>query len=85
MADITMKEERFCLEYVTDYNGAAAARRAGYAEKSAAKQACRLLSRPEVMAYIRALQKEQRERLCVSSDLVITKTMELLDICMAKR
>lgn len=83
MADITMKEERFCLEYVTDYNGAAAARRAGYAEKSAAKQACRLLSRPEIMERVRALQKEQRERLCVSSDMVVIKARELLDICMA--
>lgn len=79
------KEERFCLEYVIDYNGAAAARRAGYSEKSAAKQASRLLSRPEIKERVRQLQKGQRERLCISSDLVVTKTVELLDICMAKK
>ncbi len=82
---LTPKEERFCLEYVIDYNGAAAAPRAGYAGKSAAKQASRLLARPEVMERVRQLQKEQRERLCISSDLVVTKTMELLDICMAAK
>ncbi len=80
---LTAKEERFCLEYIVDYNGAAAARRAGYGEKAAAKQACRLMHRPEVMAHIKALQAEQRERLCVSADLVVIRTMELLNVCMA--
>lgn len=80
---ISRKEERFCLEYTIDYNGTAAAKRAGYEDKSAAKAACKLLKRPEVMERVRELQREQADRLCLSSDLVVTKTLELLDKCMA--
>lgn len=88
MADekgLTAKEERFCLEYCIDYNGTAAARRAGYAEKSAAKSACKLLKEERVLQRVRELQQEQAKRLCLSSDLVLIRTMELLDTCMAKK
>lgn len=83
--ELTKKETLFCQEYTIDYNGAAAARRAGYTEKSAAKSANKLLKRPEVMGYVRQLQKEQAERLMLSSDLVVIKTLELLDMCMAAK
>lgn len=79
--DLKRKEERFCLEYAVDYNGTAAAKRAGYAEKSAAKTACRLLKDERVMARIRELQKEQAERLCLSSDLIVIRALELYDKC----
>ena len=77
------KEERFCLEYIVDYNQTQAAIRAGYAEKSAAKTGCKLMKDPRILARIRQLQKEQAERLCLSSDLVVIKLLELVDICMA--
>lgn len=83
--ELTKKETLFCQEYTIDYNGAAAARRAGYTEKSAAKSANKLLKRPEVMSYVRQLQKEQAERLSLSRDLVVIKTLELLDMCMAAK
>ncbi len=79
--DLKRKEELFCLEYAVDYNGTAAAKRAGYAEKSAAKTACRLLKDERVMARIRVLQKEQAERLCLSSDLIVIRALELYDKC----
>ena len=37
------RHETFCQEYAKDYNGAAAAVRAGYSERCAAAQASRLL------------------------------------------
>lgn len=80
---LTRKEELFCREYTRDYNGAAAARRAGYEEKSAAKAAHRLLSKPQVLQFVRELQKEQAERLCLSSDLVVIETLDLLAKCKA--
>ncbi len=79
--DLKRKEERFCLEYAVDYNGTAAAKRAGYAEKSAAKTACRLLKDERVMARIRELQKEQAKRLCLSSDLIVIRALELYEKC----
>ena len=83
--ELSRKEERFCLEYAIDYVGAAAARRAGYAEKSAAKIACKLLKDPRVMERIRQLQKEQAERLMINSDNVYIRTIDLLDKCMANK
>ena len=83
--ELTRKEERFCLEYAVDYNGTAAAIRAGYAEKSAAKAACKLLKEHRVLDRVRQLQKEQAERLCLSSDLVVIRALELLDICLAAK
>lgn len=88
MADekgLKAKEERFCLEYTVDYNGAAAARRAGYAEKSAAKAACKLLKEERVLDRVREIQQETVEQLCLSRQKVVLQLMELADVCMAKR
>lgn len=83
--ELTRKEEKFCLEYAVDYNGTKAAIRAGYAEKSAAKAACKLLKEARILDRVRRLQKEQAERLCLSSDLVVIRALELLDICLAAK
>ena len=79
---LTYKEERFCLEYVIDYNQTQAAKRAGYAEKNAAKMGCKLMKRPEIRAYIRQLQKEQKERLMLTSDRVVIELMDVYQKCM---
>lgn len=79
------KEERFCLEYLICYECKKAAIRAGYAEKSAAKAGCKMMKDPRILARVKELQKEQAERLCLSSDLVVIKLLELVDICMAAK
>ena len=56
------KRERFCREYVIDLNGAAAAVRAGYAEKSAAVTACRLLRNDNIKRRIAELADEIKAR-----------------------
>ncbi len=78
---LTAKEERFCLEYTVDYNGAAAAKRAGYTEKSAAKAACRLLKQERILERVRSLQREQAQRLCLSSDLIVIRALDLYARC----
>ncbi len=80
--ELTRKEERFCREYIIDYNGTAAAVRSGYSEKNAAAQACKLLKKAEVLDFIRLLQKEQCERLCISADWVLLKLTEIVGRCM---
>ncbi len=79
---LTDKKERFCREYVCDYNRTQAAIRAGYKEKSAAKIGCKLMKDPEVKAYIRQLQKEQAERLMLTSDRVLIELMDVYQKCM---
>jgi L-aminopeptidase/D-esterase-like protein len=66
--ELTVQQERFCREYLIDYNGKAAATRAGYSEKTAEAQASRLLSIVKVASRVRALQTEQAERLAMTSD-----------------
>lgn len=52
------KKERFCEEYIIDYNGTKAAIRAGYSEESARTAAWRLLKNDDVAARVRELQEE---------------------------
>lgn len=70
------KHERFCQEYLIDLNGTQAARRAGYAKRSAASQASELLKNPNILARVRELRKEQRDRLALDADFVV---LELID------
>ena len=45
---MTHRQQRFIAEYLIDHNGAAAARRAGYAAGSARQTAVDLLSNPDI-------------------------------------
>ena len=76
------RHERFCREYIIDYNGTQAAIRAGYSQKSAASQANRLLRDADVLSRVRELQKEQTERLCLSADWVVQRLMQVVDRCL---
>lgn len=51
---MTDKQKLFCREYVKDFDARAAALRAGYAQKRAARTAGELLKTPEVCAQIEA-------------------------------
>lgn len=82
MAAMTAKMDRFCQEYVIDYNGTAAAARAGYSEKRAAAQASTLLKREDVMARVAELQREQTRRLGLSADRVVMELWEIYNRCM---
>jgi phage terminase small subunit len=49
---MTNKQKQFALEYLKDCNATAAAKRAGYSEKTAKVQGCKMLALPEVKAFI---------------------------------
>jgi len=55
---LTDKQERFCNEYVVDFNGTQAVIRAGYKEQSAAEIASENLRKPQIKARIKELSKE---------------------------
>lgn len=59
---LTLKQQRFCDEYLKSVNGKSAAVRAGYSPKTAAKNACKLLKLPKIQEYLSekrtALSKE---------------------------
>lgn len=70
---LTDKQEMFCREYVIDLNSAAAARRAGYSEKTANRLGSRLLSNVDIQRRVSELQAERAERCEITADEVVKK------------
>ncbi len=67
----TDKQKRFVQEYLIDLNATAAAKRAGYSEKTAYSQGQRLLKNVEVQAAIQKAEQERSERTEISADRVL--------------
>jgi len=54
---------RFCLEYLSNgFNATAAAKKAGYSEKTAHTQACNMLKEPKVVAFIEDELAEEKKK-----------------------
>ena len=56
-AELTEKEKAFCLHYVQTFNGASAARRAGYEPRSAKQIAWELLRKPRIREEVKRLKE----------------------------
>ncbi len=80
--NLTPQQELFCQEYIVDYNGTQAAKRAGYAEKTASVQASRLLRNDKVLSRVRVIQKERLEKLALTQESVLLNLLEVYDRCM---
>jgi phage terminase small subunit len=70
---LTTKQRRFVDEYLLDMNASAAARRAGYGDRSADRHGSFLTRRPNVAAAIEARLAERRARLQVNAERVIAE------------
>ena len=73
---LTPKEEQFCHEFQVDLNGAAAARRAKYAEKSARITASKLLTKPNIARRLAELRKERLDKTDVEAEDVVRMLAE---------
>lgn len=83
---LSAKQWRFVNEYLVDFNGKQAACRAGYAVRSAANTASRLLALPEVIHGIRLRQNELDSRHIVTQEAVVKELAavgfaNLKDVC----
>lgn len=77
---LNSKQRKFCEEYVKDNNGAQAAIRAGYAEKAARVTASKLLTKPNIKAYIAKLKAELVEECQIEAHMVLNLLkMEAMD------
>lgn len=65
---LSIQEQRFCEAYVDHGNATRAAKEAGYSEKAAHVQGCRLLKRDNVTAYIDAIRTERWKRAAMGED-----------------
>ena len=78
----TPKQERFCLEYMTDLNATQAAKRAGYSPRNAHRIASGLLKNPHIKARVQALQAGRAERVGLTQDWVIGKLRDVVERAM---
>lgn len=74
---MTPKQERFCREYLLDFNAKQAAIRAGYSEKTAGNIGHETLNKPEVAAFIQAHQAKDAEKLGVTRDAVVAELAKI--------
>lgn len=68
---LTERQNRFVQEYLVDLNATQAAIRAGYSEKSAGTQGCRLLANAEVQQAIQRAMEERQARTGITQDDVV--------------
>lgn len=71
MVKLTEKQKRFAQEYLVDLNATAAAKRAGYSEKSASRIAVELLNKTQVSAEIQKQQAKRQKRTEITQEKVL--------------
>lgn len=71
--NLSPKQIAFCHEYLLDFNGAAAAVRAGYSKKTARTIASNQLTKVNIRNYLKTLQAQLALKHEVSKDLVVTE------------
>ena len=71
MAKLTEKQKRFVQEYLVDLNATAAAKRAGYSEKSASRIAVELLNKTQVYAEIQNQQAKRQKRVEITQEKLL--------------
>lgn len=68
---LSIKQELFCNEYLTDLNGCQAAIRAGYSKKTAQEQSSRLLSTVKVQKRLSELMKSRSDKTKITNERVL--------------
>ncbi len=82
---LTPKQARFVEEYLIDLNATAAAKRAGYSERTAYAQGQRLLKHVEIAAAIQKAQEARSERTRIDQDWVIERLVGVYEASMGAR
>lgn len=68
---LTLKQEKFCQEYVATGNAAGAAKAAGYSAKTAESIGCENLTKPKLQARIAELQCGMEDRARLKQDDIV--------------
>lgn len=71
------RREQFCREYGVDFNGAAAAKRAGYSASGARQTARRLLTDDHVQARVAYIQQQRHDRAEVDAQTVLSHLLSI--------
>ncbi|MEI6287718.1 MAG: terminase small subunit [Bacillota bacterium] len=70
-------QERFCEEYLVDYNAYQATMRAGYSPKNCTSQSARLMKNPDVQAYIAVRQAKTSRRLGIAQERILNEVAKV--------
>lgn len=76
------QHELFCQEYIVSFNGAEAARSAGYSEKTARVKASQLLTKVNIQERVEALVQERNERVQIKQDDIAKDLIQIKERCM---
>ena len=74
---MTLKQQRFVKEYLTDFNATQAAIRAGYSQKGASVQGVRLLANAKVHEEIAHLSKRKDAELGLSNERILHRIAQV--------
>jgi hypothetical protein len=79
---LNRRQALFVAEYLKDLNASAAARRAGYSEKTAFRSGIENMQKPAITEAIAAAMKDRSERVQITADRVLLELSRLafLDI-----
>ncbi len=77
---LTTRQLRWIDEYLIDFNGAAAAVRAGYSPKSARSIAHENLTKPDILAVLQARQAEMAKDLQITRHGVIQGLLDAVEM-----
>lgn len=72
------KQSAFCREFCVDLNASAAARRAGYSERTAGRQAVDLMKNPIILAEIQRLTTAKAERASIEADEIVEQLANIV-------
>lgn len=82
---LTPKQRSYVDHYVICRNGAEAARRAGYSEKTARQIATENLSKPVILAAIAEKEAELKRKLDIDKDTVVAELLGTIEIAKARQ
>lgn len=68
---LSLKQKRFCEEYVISGNATEAAKRAGYSDKTARSQGQRMLTFVDIQKYIEELTAKQKSKRIATGEEVL--------------
>jgi phage terminase small subunit len=82
---LTPKQNKFCQEYVIDYNGTRAAIRSGYSEMTAQEQSSRLLLNVIIQARIAELEEQTAKELSIEKADIYRMLLDTLYLARQER
>lgn len=71
------KQRNFCYCYYESFNATQAAIKAGYSEKTAAEQGCRLLKKVKVKEFLEKLREAYRTEFLLTQERVMNRHMQI--------